>query len=69
MFSEQSATQEEAIYSAIVALEEGASLASRIADEFEPAVGERLRAEAKEREAQAEAIRRILKQRASFSLD
>lgn len=69
MFSEQSATQEEAIYSAIVALEEGASLASRIADEFEPAVGERLRAEAKEREAQAEAIRQILKQRASFSLD
>lgn len=69
MFSEQSATQEEGIYSAIVALEEGASLASRIADEFEPAVGERLRAEAKEREAQAEAIRQILKQRASFSLD
>ena len=69
MLSEHFATQEKALYSAVVALEEGASLAARLADQFEPPVSERLRDEAKERGIQAEALRTILKARSAFSLD
>ena len=69
MFSEHFASQEKALYSAIVTLEEGASLASRLADGFEPPLSERLRAEAHEREVQAETLRQILKTRSAFSLD
>ncbi|MBV8808976.1 MAG: hypothetical protein JO033_09900 [Acidobacteriaceae bacterium] len=69
MLSEHFAAQEKALYAAIVALEEGASLATRLADEFEPSLGHRLRDEARERDAQAEALRHMLKERSSFSLD
>ena len=43
MLSEHFAVQEKALYCAIFALEEGASLAKRLADQFESPVGERLR--------------------------
>lgn len=69
MLSEHSASQEKALYSAVVALEEGASLATRLADQFESPLSDRLRAEARERQLQAETIAGILKQRSSFSLD
>ncbi len=69
MLSEHSAAQEKALYGAVVALEEGASLASRLADQFDPPLSERLRAEARERQLQAEAISNILKERSTFSLD
>ena len=69
MISEHFAAQEKALYAALVALEEGASLTTRLARQFDPPLGERLREEAREREAQAETIRQILKKRMSFSLD
>lgn len=69
MFSEHFTAQEKALYGAIVALEEGASLAARLAPEFEPVLRQRLQAEAKERESQAETLRTILRERSAFSLD
>lgn len=63
------AAQEKALYAAIVALEEGASLANRLADQFDPGFAERLRAEAGERQNQAETIREVLKQRLSFEIE
>jgi two-component system, chemotaxis family, protein-glutamate methylesterase/glutaminase len=69
MLSEHFAAQEKALYAAVVALEEGASLATRLAGQFEPAIGDRLRQEARQREMQAETLRRILKERLAFSLD
>jgi two-component system, chemotaxis family, protein-glutamate methylesterase/glutaminase len=69
LFSQHFSAQEKALYSAIVTLEEGASLAARLADKFEEPFGGRLRNEAREREAQAETIRQILKERSSFTLD
>lgn len=69
MLSQQFAAQEKALYGAIVALEEGASLASRLADEFAPEVRDALHKEAKENEAGAEAIRKLLIGRSSFTLD
>lgn len=62
------ATQEKTLYAAMVALEEGASLARRLADQFDPEFAERLRAEAHDREAQAEAIRELLTHRKSFDI-
>jgi len=69
MFAEHFATQERALYSAIVALEEGASLANRLADQFDAETATRLHAEARERESQAKAVLRILTERRAFSLD
>jgi two-component system chemotaxis response regulator CheB len=69
MLSELFAAQEKALYAAVVALEEGASLASRLSSEFDQSISDRLRAEARERETQAEALRKILRERSSFSLD
>jgi hypothetical protein len=57
------AAQEKALYAAIVALEEGASLANRLAAQFEGEGSERLREEAQQRQAQAETIRGLLNQR------
>ena len=69
MLSEHFAAQEKALYGAIVALEEGASLAAKLSDQFQAPLTERLRSEAREREAQAEILRNILKERSAFSLD
>jgi two-component system chemotaxis response regulator CheB len=69
MLAEHLATQERALYSAAVALEEGASLANRLAAHFDAPTASRLREEAQERESQAKAVLRILTERRSFSLD
>jgi two-component system chemotaxis response regulator CheB len=69
MLAEHFATQEKALYSAIVALEEGASLATRLADQFEGVTCQRLLDEARERTEQAEVIRKLLRERQSFTLD
>jgi two-component system chemotaxis response regulator CheB len=69
MLAEHFSAQEKALYAAIVALQEGASLATRLADKFDPMLGERLLEEAREREAQAEVVRKVLRDRQSFSLE
>jgi two-component system chemotaxis response regulator CheB len=69
MLAEHFAAQEKALYAAVVALEEGASLASRLAEKFAPELGARLRDEAREHEAQAEVVRKVLRDRQSFSLE
>lgn len=69
MFAEHFAAQEKALYGAVVALEEGAALATRLAERAGPELCERLRSEARERAEQAEQIRRILRDRQSFSLE
>jgi two-component system chemotaxis response regulator CheB len=69
MLAEHFATQEKALYAAVVALHEGASLATRLADHFDPEIGEKLREEARERGAEAEVIRSVLRDRRSFSLE
>lgn len=69
MLAEHFAAQEKALYGAIVALEEGASLATRLAGQFEKDVCERLLREARERAEQAEVVRKLLRERQSFSLD
>jgi two-component system, chemotaxis family, protein-glutamate methylesterase/glutaminase len=68
MLAEHFAAQEKALYAAIVALEEGASLTRRLAKQFGPAK-DRLLDEAHEREQQAESLKRILQERQAFSLD
>jgi two-component system chemotaxis response regulator CheB len=60
MLAEHYAAQEKTLYAAVVALEEGASLARRLAGQFDGEFAERLRQEVKDREAQAETIRRLL---------
>ncbi|MBV9083409.1 MAG: chemotaxis protein CheB [Acidobacteriaceae bacterium] len=69
MLASHFAAQEKALYAALVALEEGASLTSQLADQFDPEVAERLRTESRQREHQAEAIRNLLKDRVSFDID
>lgn len=68
MLSGHFAAQEKALYAAIVALEEGASLANRLADQFDPEYGDRLRTEARHRQSQAEGIRQVLSERMSFEI-
>ncbi|HZU23062.1 MAG TPA: chemotaxis protein CheB, partial [Terriglobales bacterium] len=63
MLAEHFAAQEKALYAAIVALEEGASLANRLADQFDSEARERLRQEAGQRQTQAETLRRLLNER------
>jgi two-component system, chemotaxis family, protein-glutamate methylesterase/glutaminase len=69
MLAEHFSTQEKALYSAIVALEEGASLANRLVDKFEPRFEEQLREEAHCREKEAEILRKLLAERRSFSIE
>lgn len=69
MLAEHFAAQEKALYAALVALEEGASLTKRLADKLEPDLRERLREETRQHEAQAKLIREVLEQRQSFTLD
>jgi two-component system, chemotaxis family, protein-glutamate methylesterase/glutaminase len=69
MLAEHLAAQEKAIYAAVVALEEGASLAARLAGQVEPALSERLQKESRERQLQAAAVRDMLRERTGFSLE
>jgi hypothetical protein len=63
------AAQEKALWQAIVALEEGASLSNRLADELQPDIRERLLEEARESQEHASTLRRLLERRATFSLE
>lgn len=69
MLSGHFAVEEKTLYQAIVALEEGASLANRLADDSNGGMQERLRQEASDREAEAENLRRLLSNRTTFTLD
>ncbi len=68
MLAEHFATQEKALYAAIVALEEGASLVTRRAGQLEANTGQRLRGEARELQIQAETERGVLNERRTFNL-
>jgi len=69
MLAEHFAAQEKALYAAIVALEEGASLTERLAGQFDPVFRDRLRVEGRQRQSQAETIRKLLKERLSFVME
>lgn len=62
MLAEHLAVQEKALYGAVVALEEGASLTRRLAGHFDKEQADRLLEEAREREQQAETVRRLLRE-------
>jgi two-component system, chemotaxis family, protein-glutamate methylesterase/glutaminase len=62
------ATQENVLYSAIVALQEGASLANRLVDKFHPDLREPLLREARERQAEADTLRKLLAERRTFNI-
>ena len=69
MLAQHFARQEKSLYDALVSLEEGASLASRVASQFDPETGARLREEIRQLQAQAETLRAVLNERRSFELD
>jgi two-component system chemotaxis response regulator CheB len=69
MLVEHFAAQERILWSAIVALEEGAVLAKRLEDQMEPDTRERLLAEANQRRSQARALRRLLEEWNTFPVD
>jgi two-component system chemotaxis response regulator CheB len=68
MLSEHFAAQEKALYAAVVALEEGASLATRLADKVEPELKDRLEEEARAGSARL-VVKTVLRERQSFSLE
>ncbi len=69
MLAQHFMAQEKAIWSAVVALEEGASLSRQLVDQLEPDLREPLQAEAEERLEQAGKLRRLLLHRKSFALE
>jgi two-component system, chemotaxis family, protein-glutamate methylesterase/glutaminase len=69
MLAEHYSTQEKALYSAIVALEEGASLANRLADRLVPELRDRFIEEARDRRAEADALRKLLAERRTFTVE
>ncbi len=69
MLAEHFAAQERVMWSAIVAMEEGAALARRLEPHLEPELREKLRTEAHQRQEQAAALRQVLSERQSFPLD
>ncbi len=69
MLAEHSAAQEKALWAAIVALEEGAVLVNKLAAGAEPDLQAELAEESRQKQEQAHAIRRMLEDRKSFSLD
>ena len=69
MLAEHFSTQEKALYSAVVALEEGSSLAKRLVDKLDPQFREPLLEEAGNREREAETLKKLLENRRSFSIE
>jgi two-component system, chemotaxis family, protein-glutamate methylesterase/glutaminase len=69
MLSEHFATQEKQIWSAIVALEEGAALANELIDQFAPELRSPLQGEARQRLEEASELRQILERRTSFGVE
>ena len=69
MLAEHFLAQEKALWAAIVALEEGASLSRQLIGQLEPELRASLEDEAQDRLQQASELRRVLEQRKSFLLD
>jgi two-component system, chemotaxis family, protein-glutamate methylesterase/glutaminase len=69
MLAEHAATQERALWSAVVALEEGAVLATKLAEHLQPKMRHELLQEARQRQEQAATIRRLIQEQPVFSLD
>lgn len=69
MLVEHFAAQEKVIWQATVALEEGAVLATRLAEQLEPEIRDHLLKEARQGQEHAVILRRILTERSTFSLD
>lgn len=69
MLAEHFATQERLLWSGVVALEEGASLASQLAATAGPNLREPLEGEAKQRLEEAAALRQLIERRKSFSIE
>lgn len=69
MLAEHFLAQEKALWAAIVALEEGASLSKQLIGQLEPELQGSLEEEAQDRLQQASELRRLLEQRKSFTLE
>jgi two-component system chemotaxis response regulator CheB len=69
MLMEHYTTQEKTLWQAIVALEEGASLAQRLAPELQPEIRVRLLQEARRGTEQAATLRNLIDARATFNLE
>jgi two-component system chemotaxis response regulator CheB len=69
MLAEHFAAQERMMWAAIVAMEEGAALARRLEEHLDPELRDALRVEARQRQEQAAAMRRLLNDRQAFAVD
>lgn len=69
MLAEHSAAQEKALWAAVVALEEGAVLATKLARQLEPHLREQLLHESRQKQQQAAAIRKVIQEQPVFSRD
>ena len=69
MLAEHYGAQERAMWQSVVALEEGAVLATRMAEELEPQLRDELLGEARVAREQASQIRGMLTKRMTFGLD
>lgn len=69
MLAQHLATEETTLYSAIVALSEGASLLQRLADELGGEKGEQFREQGRRRQAHADAVRQILNNSPDVTLE
>ena len=69
MLAEHFVTQERILWAAIVALEEGAALASDLGKDLEPVLRDRLKRESRQRIEQAQSLRELLSSRQSFAVD
>jgi two-component system, chemotaxis family, protein-glutamate methylesterase/glutaminase len=69
MLAEHTAAQEKALWAAIVALEEGAVLANKLAHQLEPQLRDQLLQESRQKQQQAAIIRTLIQEQPVFSLD
>ena len=69
MLAEHTAAQEKALWAAVVALEEGAVLASQLAKRLEPHLRDQLLQESRQKQHHAATIRRLIQEQPVFSLD
>jgi two-component system, chemotaxis family, protein-glutamate methylesterase/glutaminase len=69
MLAEHYLAQEKAIWAAVVALEEGASLSRQLIGQLEPELHQSLEEEAQDRLQTASELRRLLKQQKAFTLE
>jgi two-component system chemotaxis response regulator CheB len=69
MLAEHFAAQERMMWAAVVAMEEGAALARRLEEHLDPDLRNALRVEARQRQDQAAAMRRLLNERQAFPVD